>query len=87
MARPTSLNVIVGFVTLLIVSVPARADDDFWKATGSQAAVATGRAESADVALAVLIAALHRCGTKTFEKSAAATLKILDKSPCSRGAS
>lgn len=54
MARPSNLNVIVGLVTLLTVSVHARAADDFWKATGSQAAVATGGAESADAALAVL---------------------------------
>jgi len=54
MARPSNLNVIVGFVTLLTVSVHTRAADDCWKATGSQAAVATGGAESADAALAVL---------------------------------
>ena len=39
---------------MLTVAVCAPAADDFWKATGSQAAVATGGAESADAALAVL---------------------------------
>ena len=48
------LKAVVASLALLTGAVCSPAADDFWKASGSQAAVATGGAESADAALAVL---------------------------------
>ena len=54
MRNAFGLKVLAGLLTLLAVVDDSRAAEDFWKASGSQAAVATGGAESADAALAVL---------------------------------
>ena len=48
------LKVLAGLLALLAVADGSRAAEEVWKASGSQAAVATGGAESADAALAVL---------------------------------
>ena len=54
MRNAFGLQVLAGLLTLLAVVDDSRAADDFWKASGQQAGVATGGAESADAALAVL---------------------------------
>ncbi|HPM80894.1 MAG TPA: gamma-glutamyltransferase [Candidatus Anammoximicrobium sp.] len=54
MASAFRRKVFVALLALLILPINSRAADDFWKAAGTQAAVATGGAESADAAIAVL---------------------------------